>query len=330
VSTINADIFVPATPHKPSRAKGSWWQHLLLLVGVAGLVLLVRSLPRADWPALLGRVGPALPITVAVALGWVALYSRQFRVILEGAVGWGRLIYNRVVGDAYNLIIPVGDLGGDPVRLLDLSTQMDAATAVRGMVVEHLVALTGGLAFSALSVAVAVRAFDWPARIERSLAVYAAGAAVVAVVVFLLTTGVRAAHVIGRLLRLLKVRVPTLPKPVSKRLFLRALGWNILGRFGAIAEIAVLLVALGQPVRLDALVAINAVLSTATNLFSFVPNGVGVNEGASVLALSLTGYGEAIGLAIGLARRARQLVLAAAGVVLHALRRPRQGSVHES
>ena len=144
MSIANVDVLLPAAPRKPARDKGAWWQRLFLLVGVVGLVLLVRSLPKADWPALLGHVGPALPVTVAVALGWIALYSRQFHVILEGAVGWGRLIYNRVVGDAYNVIIPVGDLGGDPVRLVDLSKQIDTATAVRGMVVERLVAVTGG------------------------------------------------------------------------------------------------------------------------------------------------------------------------------------------
>ena len=143
-----------------------------------------------------------------------------------------------------------------------------------------------------------MRAFDWPARLERSLSAYAVVAMVGAVAIFLLTTGGRAARAIGRLVRVLKVRVPELPKAVSKRVFIRALGWNILGRFGPIAEIAVLLAALGQPVRWTALVAINAVLSTANNVLSFVPNGVGVSEGASVLALSLTGYGEAIGLAI--------------------------------
>ena len=310
---------------KKAAAKGSRWQRGLLLVGVIGLGVLIRSLRDADWPALLARVGPALPLTVAVALGWVALYSRQFHVILDGTVGWGRLIYNRVVGDAYNVIIPVGDLGGDPVRLVDLSAQVGTAAAVRGMVIEHLVSLTGSLAFSSLSVMVAVRTYDWPSRLSHPLMVYAAGALAVAAAVFLLATGGQSARLIGRLVRLLKVPVPELPSALSKRRFARALGWNLLGRFGVLAEVAVLLLALGQPVRLDALVAINAILSTATNVFTFVPNGVGINEGASVLALSLTGYGEAIGLTVGLARRARQLLLVASGVALHALRRSRGG-----
>ncbi|HVR63165.1 MAG TPA: lysylphosphatidylglycerol synthase domain-containing protein [Polyangia bacterium] len=329
MSVASMDVPPVARPNGVERARtqaaprSAWWQRGLLLVGVIGVGLLIRSLPAAGWPALLGRVGPALPLMVAVALGWVALYSRQFSVILDGSIGWGRLIYNRVVGDAYNAIIPVGDLGGDPVRLMDLAAQVGTATAVRGMVIEHLVSLTGSLTFSSLSVLVAVRVYDWPARLAHPLTVYAAGALVVAGAVFLLATGGQSARLIGRLLRLFKLRAPELPPAVSKRLFARALGWNLLGRFGVLAEIAVVLLALGQPVRLGALVAINAILSTATNVFTFVPNGVGINEGASVLALSLTGYGEAIGLTVGLARRARQLLLVAAGVALHALRRPR-------
>ena len=66
-----------------------------------------------------------------------------------------------------------------------------------------------------------------------------------------------------------------------------------------------------------------SIVGVAGILFPFVPGGIGVNEGAAVLALTVTGYGESLGLAIGLSRRARQLLLAAAGVAFHALGRPR-------
>jgi uncharacterized membrane protein YbhN (UPF0104 family) len=118
-----------------------------------------------------------------------------------------------------------------------------------------------------------------------------------------------------------------MPSALPAGVFLRALGWNLLGRAGVMAEVALLLLALGQKVRLDALVAISAMLSVAGMVFFFIPNGIGVNEGATVLALELTGYGKGVGLAVGLARRARQLLLAAAGVAVSALWRPGRPSV---
>jgi hypothetical protein len=252
------------------------------------------------------------------------------RVILGGAVTWGRLFYNRVMGEAYNVVMPFGDVGGDPLRILDLGAEVGTARAVRAIVLDRLTYATSGLLFSALTSLVAVRVFAWDTRIERLLTGYALVALLAASVVFLVATRPQSGRLVARLLGLVKVRVPELPSGLSTRVFLRALGWNLLGRAGVMAEVGLLLLALGQRVRLDALVGIAAMLSVAGMVFFFVPNGIGVNEGAAVFALKLTGYGEGVGLAVGLARRVRQLLLAAAGVGVSALWRPGRAAARPS
>ena len=303
---------------RSSAGRWAWVQRGLLLGGAVGLVLLIRSLPHADWAALVPRVGPAFPLLAAIAIGWMALYARGLRTVLNDAVGWGRLLKNRFLGEAYNVVMPLGDVGGDPLRVMDLGAEIGTANAVRAIVFDRLVYAASGFLFSGVTSAVAVVAFAWDARFERLVVAYVAVALVAAVVTSLLATRARTAIWIGRLLRLLRMRVPELPSPLPARTFVRALGWNLAGRAGVMAEIAVLLFALGQHVRLDAVVAIAAILAIAGIIFTFIPNGLGVNEGAAVLALSLTGYGETVGLAVGLVRRVRQLVLVAAGVALHA------------
>jgi hypothetical protein len=311
---------VPTSARAPGRS--SWLQRAVMLAGAAGLVVMVKSLPHADWRALVVKVGPALPIAAAITLGWMALYARGLQVILGGAIRLGRLVYNRVVGDAYNVITPLADLGGDPVRVLDLAAEVGTPGAVRAIVIDRLVYSASGLIFSGLGAAVAVRAFAWDSRIERLLIGYAVVALAGSVLLALLTTRPAAARGIARVLRFAKVRLPEIPSPLRPLTFARALGWHLLGRAGALAEIAVLLLALGQPVRLAALIAAGAVISIAGIVFFFVPNGIGVNEGATVLALTLTGYDQSVGLTVGLARRVRQLVLTGAGVVLSMIRRP--------
>jgi uncharacterized membrane protein YbhN (UPF0104 family) len=250
----------------------------------------------------------------------MAFFARGLHVILDGAVGWGRLVYNRFVGEAFNVVMPIGDLGGDPLRVMDLGRQVGTAKAVRAIVFDRLVYVTGGFMFSALASAAAVRAYAWDARLERLLAAYVVVALVAAVVVFVLATRAAAVRAAGRVLRLVRVRLPELPEPLPARAFARALGWNLVARAGVLAELAVLLLALGQRPTLAAVVAISAIVSVAGIVFTFIPGGVGVNEGAAVLALTLTGYGETVGLTIGLARRVRQLLLAAAGVAVSAAR----------
>jgi uncharacterized membrane protein YbhN (UPF0104 family) len=142
------------------------------------------------------------------------------------------------------------------------------------------------------------------------------------VLLTLLTTRPASARAIARVLRFARVRLPEIPSPLPPRAFGRALGWHLLGRAGALVEIAVLLAALGQPLGPAALVAAGAIVSIAGIVFFFIPSGLGVNEGAAVLAMTLSGYGESVGLAVGLARRVRQLLLAGAGVLLTMIWRP--------
>ena len=304
------------------KTTSTWWQRGVMLAGTFGFVWLVRSLPHADWPTPISQVGPVLPVAAGVALVWMAFYARGVRGGLDGAVGWGRLVYNRVIGDAYNVIAPIGDVGGDPLRMMDLAAQVGTAAAVRAIVIDRVVYATSGLVFSALGSAAAGCAFTWQLRIERLLVAYAVAALVVSVALSLVATRPEIARGIGRLLRRAKVSLPELPAALPPKLFIRALGWHLLGRASIMVEIAILLHALGQPVRLTALVASSALVSVAGIIFFFVPNGVGVNEGAAVFALTLSGYSESVGVAVGVARRARQLVMTAAGVALTALWRP--------
>jgi len=313
----------------PAARRSSRWQQALMLVGAVFFVVMVRSLPRIDWRALI-QVGPALPLAAAVSLGWMALYARGLQVVLERPVRWGRLVYNRVIGEAYSVITPLADVGGDPVRVMDLAAGVGTSAAVRAIVIDRLVYSTSGLVFSGLSAAVAVRTFAWDDRIERLLTVYSLVALAGATLLALLTTSPAAARAIARVLRFAKVHLPEVPSPLSPLAFGRALGWHLLGRASALVEIALLLVVLGQPLRLAALIAAGAIVSIAGIVFFFIPGGLGVNEGAAVLAMTLSGYSESVGLAIGLARRVRQLLLAGAGVLMTMLWRPGRGGDHQA
>lgn len=306
----------------PPVKGSSWWQQAVMLAGAVFFVVMVRSLPRIDWRALIVRVGPALPVAAAVSLGWMALYARGLQVIVGGALRWGRLVYNRLIGEAYSVITPLADMGGDPVRVMDLAAGVGTSAAVRAIVIDRLVYSTSGLVFSGLSAAVAVRAFAWDSRLERLLTGYALAALAGALLLALLTTRPAAARALAGVLRFAKVRLPEVPSPLPPLAFARALGWHLLGRASALVEIAVLLVALGQPLRPAALIAAGAIISIAGIVFFFIPGGLGVNEGAAVLAMTLSGYSESVGLAVGLARRVRQLLLAGAGVLLTIVWRP--------
>ena len=302
--------------------KASWWQRGMMLAGAVGLGFLLRSMSHTRWTTVFIRLGPVLPLTAAVALGWMTVYARGLSAIVDGAVGWGRLTYNKIVGEAYNVAMPLGDVEGDPFRITDIASGVGHRDRRARIVLDRMVYATSGFLFSAAGATGTVWAFALDSRIAHLLVAYTVVATVAAVGLFAFVTHPASARLIGRLLRLAKVQLPEGPSPLPATTFMRALGWNLLGRAGVWAEVALLLWGLGQPVRFDALVATGALSSIAGIVFTFVPNGLGVNEGAVVFALTIAGYGEAVGLAVGLARRVRQLLLTAGGLVLHALWRP--------
>src|SRR5262249_7036192 len=157
---------------------------------------------------------PVLPVLAGIAVGWMALYARGLRVILDGAIGWGRLIANRIVGDAYNVVAPVGDVGGDPVRIFDLAADLGTAPAGRAVVLGRIVYSTWALWLPASGPAIALRLFTWPSRVERLLLAYVVVALAAALVLFLLATSGAIGRAIARLLRFVKLPAPELPAPL--------------------------------------------------------------------------------------------------------------------
>jgi uncharacterized membrane protein YbhN (UPF0104 family) len=299
-----------------------WWQRAAGIAGLVGLVALVDAAPAGELTALLRRLGPGVPLLVLIAMGWMAAYARGLRAILDGAVSWSRLLYNRLVAEAFNVLTPLAGLGGDPLKILDLSPHVGTARAVRAVVIDRFAYASAGLLFSAVGAVVAVATHGWDAGVERLLVGYAVGATLLAAVLFLAVTRPASTAWAARLLRLAKLQAPVAPQTLAPRIFARALIWNLLGRVWGLVEIVVLLYFLGQDIRPEAVLAIGTILSVSGIIFFFVPSGIGVSEGAAVLALTMTGYGESVGLAVGLGRRLRLVLTASVGVALSVLWRP--------
>jgi glycosyltransferase 2 family protein len=299
-----------------------WWQRAAGVAGLVGLVALVDAAPAGELTALLARLGPGVPLLALVAMGWMAAYARGLRAILDGAVSWSRLLYNRLVGEAFNVLTPLAGLGGDPLKVLDLSPHVGTARAIRAVVLDRFAYAAAGLLFSAVGAVVAVASYRWEGAVERLLLGYALAASLLTVALFLAATRPASTAWAAKLLRLAKLQAPVAPQTLAPRIFARALVWNLMGRLWGLVEVVVLLYFLGQQIRPEAVLAIGTILSVSGIVFFFVPSGIGVSEGAAVLALTMTGYGEAVGLAVGLGRRLRLMLTASLGVGLSVLWRP--------
>ena len=99
--------------------------------------------------------------------------------------------------------------------------------------------------------------------------------------------------------------------------FTGALVWNLVGRVGAVGEVALLLVVIGQAPSVGSIALIGGLLLAAGLIAFVVPQGIGVFEATTVLAFQLAGLPPAAALAFALIRRGRMIAVSLAGVAIH-------------
>lgn len=92
------------------------------------------------------------------------------------------------------------------------------------------------------------------------------------------------------------------------------LGLNLLAALVGVAEVWLILAALGAPTSLATAFLVEAFLKVLSGLAYFVPGNIGVSEGGILLLLKTLKFSAATGLALALVRRARALAWVGVGV----------------
>jgi len=105
--------------------------------------------------------------------------------------------------------------------------------------------------------------------------------------------------------------------PIKKTVFLKALGFKMIGRLLSMVELLIIFLLLGfSPSFLDILT-VMTVLTIGSSILFIFPQGIGVHEAGITGAFSILGYSAAMGLSFGLIRRARGLFWMIFGIALH-------------
>jgi len=309
-----------------------------LLVGTA---VLAWVLVRHGMPALaLLADGPRLELLallpVAVAASFTA-YALRWRILLTGLGVRPRLlslIGYRAAGQSLSLLIPSGKLGGEPLRTLLLARGgVTGAQAIAAVAVDRTLEMGAAAAFACAYALVLLRR-GVPA-LEGALVTVSLAAAALAVGVTITVrrlrqgTGLVTALASGAgLTRLAFVRrqmdVLGAAETEAARLvaqparIARAFGLGLGANLLVMGEYALLLAAFGLPSGPVAVVA--AVFATGAAHSLPVPAAVGALEGAEVWLFAMLGHPAAVGLAVGLAVRLREVVWIVPGLVYLMLR----------
>ena len=303
------------------RARSPWRVRVILaLLGIVLIWILVERIGVSAIAAELDRLGPrSFLMLVPYGLG-TALAAFPFALLLRGRVqlAASAAIASRFAASGANALLPFLGFAGEPCRLLWLPNHAHPSGLAAIVIDRLLYNFAGGLL---LLVGAGV------ALTTRLPLTVTALAAVVAVFIMLLTVlitlaalrwgiGAGVHGLIGRFLggaygeRELGVQVDTAMRALLRKpkgLLVRGLWLHVLGRAVLGVEVYIALWSLDAPTLVrDAVVL--ATVPVVTSLFaSAIPSQIGVQEGAQALACAALGFDPALGLALVLLQRLRQL-----------------------
>ncbi|NQV55094.1 MAG: flippase-like domain-containing protein [Rhodospirillales bacterium] len=319
-------------------------RNIKILLLVCGLALFALVVAKTDFRS-------AIDLAGNIGWGFVLVLALYFAAFLIDALAWQltvpsvpltlawlyRFYQVRLVGEAFNSVLPAGSVGGEPVKavLLKRCYGIDYREGITSLVLSKTLIVVSLVIFLAAGFAL----MTWSEKLESY-----SNAALIGLAVF--STGVLAFFVIQRF-KLMSLFVSILSQRQSFRRLSKYLSHleDVDGRlvhfytkqrnryFGALAltfanwllgvgEIYVTLYFIGHPVSFWDAWIIEAVAQMVRSAVFFIPAAIGAQEGAIVLiGAALTGSPSA-GLATALIRRIREIIWIGWGLIVFYIFKP--------
>lgn len=309
--------------------------YLLLGIGLLAAVITASDLAAVnDWLFQLGLIG-----VVAVFVIYCCAFlcdSGSWWLMLSGdkleAVWLYRLWRVRMVGEAFNAIIPAASLGGEPIKVLLLKRLhgTDYRAAAASLVMAKTIILFALIGFSAIGLTVMMQS-DTLAEVYGALA--GAGLAALAcggLGFFAIQrwsmasrlAGWLARHRMGRRLERALIHLRTIDDSFKAFYHQRpgrfaiALGLALVSWLLGAVELYLVLGFFGHGISVAEALIIDSVLQLIRAGTFFIPASLGVSEmGFVVLVGALTGQ-PPLGLAAAIVRRSREVLWIAWGLLL--------------
>ena len=317
------------------------FRNLFFIAGIAllGVMLCSLDMPWNEIWVHVCRAGYWLPFNIAL---WAVIY-------LMNAVSWQLIINDKehthvsfsfiyrltISGYVLNYVTPLGLLGGEPYRVMELTPCVGRAKAASSVILYSMMHVFSHFWFWLLGVVlfVAIYPVDWGMGILMGVI-----AAVSLLVIYFFMRGYRNGLVI-KVFRFLEhipyvnrwscrfyecnaealQRVDTQIAALHaqrKRTFYLSLGLELLARIVSSLEIYVLMRILTPDVTLIDSILIMAFSSLFSNLLFFMPMQIGAREGGIALVSDRLHLTAGYGLFTGLLCRLRELCWIVVGLIL--------------
>jgi len=301
---------------------------LYLLIGVALLAVVIAEINVAEVADQVARVGFGFAVILAVYLVAFVIDSVTWQMTIRGVplnASWAYRVWKlRMVGEAFNTVMPGAGMGGEPVKavLLKKHYGIGYREAAASLILAKTINMIALVAFLVIGFALMIAGAGLPATFET---VATAGLAILGVAV-LLFYGIQRYGVTGltgtwlsrwRVTRRIEDMLHHI-HDMDERLV--AFYTKARGRFAAalvlafvnwllgVVEIYVTLIFLGQPVSwADAWIIEAAAQLVRTGAF-FIPAAIGAQEGAFLLVCGAITGSPSLGFSVSVVRRLREVI----------------------
>jgi len=308
----------------------------MIVIGAGLLVLVLASIDIGQVLALLARIGwgfllvlgaAALVFSADVA-SWLAVLPALPFNLREGLWLWKV----RLVGEMLNLVTPLGGLGGEPAKgfILVKHRGLDARETIASLLVARTCLLLSFLPFLGLGY---IRMVGEPALGRSFVGAVGVGSLLFAggILGFFLVQRLRVASTLAAFFHRYRYtaaleRVLNEVRAVEdeiQRLYVfaplrfgGALGLALLGWFLGAVELFIISALLGYPLTADEILIIEAIVQLVRQATGLIPGSLGATEGALLLLFGAFAGEPSVGVAVALARRARELIWIAAGLAI--------------
>ena len=319
------------------------YRNLFLAVGVVAIVIMLctSDISYAEMWENVRRAGYWFP---AVIVLWVFLYLANAwswaTIINDGEapkVPFARIYKYTISGYALNYVTPVGLLGGEPYRIMELTPYVGAAKATSSVILYAMMHIFSHFCFWSFSILLYLLLYG--RGMSAGMVVFLAiCAAFCGVGIYFFLKGYKNglamkalrffAHIPGlksRLHRFIGAKEEAIRKvdcqiaalhAQRKSTFYLSLLIEFGVRVAGCLEIQFILLILTDHVSFWNCVLIQAFTSLFANLFFFIPMGIGAREGGFALAVGGLSLAGAYGVYTSLIVRLRELVWTAIGLLL--------------
>lgn len=311
------------------------------LVWHIGLSQIWETVERVGFVAFCIILIPLLVVYLLDAYGWSLTLGQWV-----GRVGFVRLFMVRMAGEAINVTTPTAMLGGEPVKAYLLTRYeipmveglASVVTAKTIMVVAQILFMLSGLGVTLWLVG--------GNEYNVLVAFVTFGLLVFGVVLFLvlqrygigrgLLTVVDACRIRSQRLESWRPQLLELDHTIRtfyqqrRRTFLLSLGVHFVAWVTELFEVYAILYFLGADIGWLTSFAIAAIAVLIKGSVSFVPGGLGAQEGGYLFLLVALGYGEVTGITFALIRRIREILWILIGLVFLAVLRDKAASAATS